>query len=92
MVYIAYLEFKMSIYPACKAEIILLLAKKVSIHKKYIDFLNIFSKKSAAILLNYLDINKYAIDLELDKQPSYKLIYNLSSIKLKNLKFTLRLT
>lgn len=52
VVHVAYLGSKMSVYSACKAQIALLLAKNVSVLKEYIDFSNIFSKKSVAVLLN----------------------------------------
>lgn len=61
----------------------LLLTKKVSILEKYIDFSDIFFKKSAAVLFSYLEINKHIIDLEPDKQPYYRLIYSLGLVKLK---------
>lgn len=38
------------------------------------------------ILPKFININKYIIDLKLDKQLSYKLFYNLELIKLKNFK------
>ena len=44
VVYVAYLEAKISIYSAWKAQMALLLAKKVSVPKEHPDFLNIFSK------------------------------------------------
>lgn len=50
--HIAYLESKISVYLAYKAQITLLLTKEISILKKYTDFLDIFSKKSAAMFLN----------------------------------------
>lgn len=64
----------MSIQSARKAKIILLLAKKISVLEKYTEFLDIFFKKSTTTLPNCLDINKYAIHLELSKQPPYKTI------------------
>lgn len=62
------------------------LAKKVSIHKEYADFSDIFSKKSVIILFNPLDINKHAINLEPDKQLPYRPIYSLGPIELKTFK------
>lgn len=44
VIYVAHLGSKMLIDPACEAQIVLLLAKKVSISKKYANFLNVFSK------------------------------------------------
>lgn len=73
----------MSINPVQKVLISFLLAKKVTDLKKYFDFSNVFSKKSIAVPPYCLYINKYAIDLELNKQPPYKLIYDVSLIELK---------
>lgn len=64
----------------------LLLAKKISIPQKYTDFLDVFFKKFAIILPNYLDINKHVINLELRKQLLYKPIYCLDLIELKTFK------
>ena len=78
----------MIIYAALKTQILLLNIKKVprSILAKYSNFTNIFLKKLVAKLLKYLRINKYAINLELDKQLPQKLIYNLKLVKLEILK------
>lgn len=57
----------MFIYLAWEAQIGLLLTKEINISKKYIDFLDIFSKKSVTIILKYLDINKHIINLKTDK-------------------------
>lgn len=53
---------------------------------EYLDFTNIFSKKSAIVLLEYTMINKNAIDLKKGKQPPYRPIYNLRRVELKTLK------
>lgn len=42
----------------------LLVAEKIDDPKKYADFLDVFFKKSAAMLFNYLDINKYVINVK----------------------------
>lgn len=83
VIHIAYLEFKISIYPVWKALITLLLAKKVSIPKRYTNFLDVFFKKSPAMLSNCLDINKHIINLKPKIQLSYWSIYNLAPIELK---------
>lgn len=67
IIYKAYIKSKMIIYPVCKAQIALFSTKKVSVPKKYINFSNVFSKKSAAILTNCSNINKHAIDLKPSK-------------------------
>lgn len=82
MIHIAYLGAKILIYLAWEAEMALLLAKKVNVLKKYSDFSDVFSNKSAVILSDSLIMNKHAIDLESDKQPSYSAIYSLGLVKL----------
>lgn len=67
IVYVAYLESKISIYSACEAPITLFLAKKITVCKKYADCLDVFSKKSVAVLFNWLNINEHAINFELDR-------------------------
>lgn len=62
------------------------MAGKVTNLAKYLDFLNVFLKKSAVELSECSDINKYLIDLELGKQPPYGPIYRLGLVKLKILK------
>ena len=57
-----YLKAKISIQPAQKASIALLLAKKVNISKQYADFLDVFSKKSVSVLSKYSKINEHAIE------------------------------
>ena len=51
----------MTIYVAQKAQIALLLVEEATILKKYSDFADIFSKKSAEVLTKRTEINKYAI-------------------------------
>lgn len=63
-----------------------MLAKEVIVFIEYADFLDIFSKKSVAVLFKCLDINKHKIDLQLGKQPCYGPIYSLSLMKLQTLK------
>ena len=69
-----------------KAQITLLLAKKVTVLAKYLDFANIFSKESANILSEQTGINKHAIELEEGKQSLYRPIYSLEPIELETLK------
>ena len=42
-----------------------------------------FLKNLPIKVLKYLDINKYVINLKLNKQLSYKLIYSLETIELE---------
>ena len=76
----------MTIHPACKAQIALFIAKKVTVFIKYSDFANIFSKELAKVLPKHTRINKHAFELEEDKQSPYKLIYSLRPVELKTLK------
>lgn len=48
VIYIVYLKAIMSIYPAWETQISLLLIEKVTVLEIYLDFTNVFSKKSAA--------------------------------------------
>lgn len=44
-----------------KAQIFLILDKKVTIFAKYLDFVDVFSKKFLDLLLKYIEANKYMI-------------------------------
>ena len=48
---------KMTIHPVTEAQIALLLAKKVNVPAEYSDFADVFSKKSAKVLLERTGIN-----------------------------------
>lgn len=76
----------MLIYLAKKAQIILLITKKVKILDKHLDFLVIFSKKKALILLELSNLNQYFIKLHKNKKPPYGLVYSLDLVKVKVLK------
>lgn len=82
----AYFEAIMPIYPAQNFQITLLMAEKVNILVKYLDFTNIFLKKLAGKLFKYFDINEYLINLEPEKQPPYSPIFSLKAVKLKTVK------
>ena len=64
IVYVSSLEPKMTIYPARKVQIALLLAKNVTILAKYLDFADIFLKESTNILLEQAVGNEHVIELE----------------------------
>lgn len=85
MVHISSLSLgsKITIHPARKTQIALLLAKKVTVLANYLDFTDVFSKKLAEVLLEQIEINKHAIELEKGNQSSYGPIYSLEPIKLK---------
>lgn len=85
------LEDKMLIHLAYKAQTALLIAKKMTILIKYLDFIDFFSRKSATKLLKYFDINKRVIDLKTDKQLSYRLIYIFEPVEIKNPKIYIKI-
>ena len=49
------------IYLAWKAQIALLIIKKVIVLKKYLDYADVFSKELTEILLERKEINEHAI-------------------------------
>lgn len=53
---------------------------------EYSNFTDVFSKKSAVVLLEHTEIKTHAIDLEESKQPYYGLIYSLRPVELETLK------
>ena len=64
----------------------LLLAKKVTLPNEYLDFADIFLKKSANVLPDQTGANKHTIELEKGKQPPYRPIYSLEPVEFKTLK------
>lgn len=54
-------------YLAQKTQIVLLIAKNVTVLTKYINFVNVFLKKLAIKLIKHFNINKYEINLKLNK-------------------------
>ena len=57
---------------------------------KYLDFLNVFSKKKTLVLLELIKLNQYSIKLKENKQSFYRRIYSLGLIKLKTLKTSIQ--
>ena len=86
IIYIISFILKIIIHPDYKAQIALLLAKKVIIPVKYSDFADIFSKKLAEVLSKQTRVNKYAIKFKKGKKPLYRPIYSLKLIELKTFK------
>ena len=86
VVHVSSLGSKMTIHLARKAQLALLLAKKVTVSTDYLDFADVFLEESANVLLERTGANKHAIELEEGKQPSYRPIYNLRPIELKTFK------
>lgn len=80
------LRLKITIHLAKNAQITLLLAKKVTVLAKYLNFADVFLKKSIEILSKFTKANKHAIELEKSKQPPYGPIYSLELVEFKTLK------
>ena len=80
------LKSKITIYLSKKAQIALLLAKKITVLAKYLDFANVFFKELTKMLLEYTKINEHIIKLVDGKQLFYRSIYSLELIELKILK------
>lgn len=64
VVYIVCFGTKMTVYLTQKIQIVLLIAKEVTILEEYSDFADIFSEKLTAELPKHSNINKLIIDLE----------------------------
>ena len=75
-----------AIHPARKAQIALLVTKKVKISTEYSDFLNVFLEEKALILPKVTELNRHAIELQEDQYPAYGPIYSLGPVELKTLK------
>ena len=86
VLHISSLRLKINIYIARKAQMALLLAKKVTILDKYSNFANMFLEQSANVLQYRIKVNEHAIELEKGKQPLYRPIYNLRPLELKTFK------
>ena len=71
-----------------KVQIAVLITDKapITIPAEYSDFENMFSKKSAAVLSEHIEINNHTIDLEKDKQLPHGFIYSLKPVKLETIK------
>ena len=86
MVHLSSLELRMSMHSAKKAQLALLLAKKVTVPIEYLDFADVFLEKSANILPERIGANEHAIKLEEDKEPSYGPIHSLGPVEFETLK------
>ena len=92
VVHVSSLRLRMSIHPARKAQLALLLTKKVTLPIEYLDFADIFLEKSANVLPELTRANEHIIKLEEGKQLLYKLIYSLGRLSLRSPRPTLTLT
>ena len=86
VVHVSSLGLKIIIHSVRKAQMALLLAKKITVLIEYPDFANMFLKESVNVFTEQTGVNKYAIELDKGKQPPYKSIYSLEPVKFKTLK------
>ena len=77
---------KIIIHLAKKAQLDLLLGKKVTVLAKYLNFADAFLEESENILLNQTRVNEHIIELEKSKQLPFEPIYSLEPVALKTLK------
>ena len=80
-----------AIHPVKKAQIALLVARKVQILSNYLDFSNVFLEKKVLVLPEATDLNQHIIKLEKGQQPFYRLNYSLGLIKLKIFKIYIKI-
>ena len=69
----------------------MLLAKKITVLVKYINFANIFLKKLAKVLPKQISINEHIIKIIKNEQLSYRVTYSLESVKLKIFKIYIKI-
>ena len=62
MVHVSSLRLRMTIYPAKKVQMALLLAKKITVLVKYLDFTDVFLEKSANVFSKQAEINDHVIN------------------------------
>ena len=86
VVYVSSLELRMSIHPARKAQLALLLTKEVIVPTKYWDFADVLLEKSANVLSERTRANKHAIELEEGKELSYEHIHSLEPVEFETFK------
>lgn len=78
----------MKVYLDCKVQIAVLIADKapVIVPAEYLDFADVIFKKSAVVLLEHIEINSHAINLDEGKKTLYEPIYSLGLVELEILK------
>ena len=80
------------IYLAREAQMASLLAEEVTIPAEYADFVDVFLKKLAEVLLEQTNINEHAIELEEGKQPPMGLSIAWARWNLRSSRLTSRPT
>ena len=87
----SFLERKITISLTRKAQMPLLLVKKVTFLAKFSNFADVFLVESANVLLEQFGVNEHAIELKKQKQPPYRPIYSLWPVELKTLKIYIKI-
>ena len=84
MVHVATLFNLMGVHPDREVQMAAFIADEapVTIPAEYSDFKNMFFKESTTVLLEHIEINTHAIDLEEGNQPLYRPIYSLGPVEL----------
>lgn len=90
IIYVIFLSFNL-INLFKKAQISLLLIKKITILSKYLDFFNIFLEEKTLKLLKLTKLNHHAIKLIKNKLLLYSVIYSLKLIELKSFKIHIKI-
>lgn len=91
VVYVTSLSLSlMSIYLAKKAQIVLLLARKIKILAKYLDFSDVFLEEKPLVLQKLTKLNQHTIELQDSKQSLYGPIYSFRLVELKTLKIYIK--
>ena len=83
VVYISSLGSRMTIHPARKAQVALLLAEEITVPTEYLDFADVFLKKSANVFPERTGANKHVIELKEGKESPYRPIYSLAPVELE---------
>ena len=76
----------MTIHPVKQAQMALLLAKKIIVLAKYLDFADTLLKKLANVLPEPSGVSKHIMKLGKGKELPYRPIYSLRPVELKTLK------
>ena len=84
--HVSFLGSKVTIYPARKAQLALILAEKDTVPTKYSDFTDVFSEKSPNVLPERTGANDHATELKEGKQSPYGPIYSLGPVELETQK------
>ena len=81
--HVNFLGLRISIYPARKAQLALLLIEKVTVPIKYLNFADVFLEKLANIFSEQTRANEHTIKLKEGMQPPYGPIYSLGLVELE---------